>query len=211
MLPQQEPAILSAREEFEAQGYTMYPASFTGDFGPNGETMTLNGTIQEVMAQIEDINPGFTAEINKQIAMSNAAADADADVGPRGEDDAWRERKVAKKDCMGNAGRCLKNRLLEGVEYLYKVPKNKARLEARGCTRVSCSWDAAIFMCWEPFKGAPKVYEQPWWYVGDYAKGIALEWCPTSRSDSGGRILEFVHGKTWDPKGLAVHVRKDRC
>ena len=45
MLPQQEPAILSAREESEAQGYTIYPASFTGDFCPNGETMTLNGTI----------------------------------------------------------------------------------------------------------------------------------------------------------------------
>ena len=207
MLPKQGPAILSAREEFEAQGYKIVPASFTGDFGPNGETMTLNGTIQEVMAQIEDLRPGFTAEIDKHIAASGAHLAS----GPHGEDDAWRERKVAKKDCMDNAGRALKSRILQGVEYLYSVPKNKARLESRGCTRVSCSWDAAIYMCWEPFEGAPSVYEQPWWYVGDYAKGISLEWCPTTRSDGGTQIFEYVHGKTWDPQGLAVHVRSDRC
>lgn len=156
------------------------------------------------MAQIKDFNPGFTAEINKNITAAAAA-------GTRGEDDAWRERKVAKKDCFKNAGRALKSRVLEGVEYLYKVPKDKARMQSRGCARVSCSWDAAIFVCWEPFAGAPEVYEQPWWYVADYAKGIALEWCPTTRSDSGGRVFEFAHGKTWDPEGLAVHVRKDRC
>lgn len=205
-LPQQEPAILSAQEEFEAQGFEIYPASFTGDFGPNGETMTLNGTIQEVMDQIEGFNPGFTAEVNKHIATAAAAA------APSGEDDAWRERKVAKKDCFKNkSGRALKSRVLEGVEYLYNVPKDKARLQSRGCSRVSCSWDAAIFLCWEPFEGAPEVYEQPWWYVGDYAKGIALEWCPTTRISPGGRVFEYAQGKTWDPKGLAVHVREDRC
>ncbi len=36
--------------ELLAQGYEIFPATFTGDFGPDGETLSFNGTIEEVIA-----------------------------------------------------------------------------------------------------------------------------------------------------------------
>lgn len=192
-------ATSSAANDFAAQGYTVVPATFTGEFGPNGETMTLNGTIEEVMAQVADINPNYKW------------AGEDGSVTSQGdpEDDAWRERKVAKKDCNTDAGKAVKSTILAGVQYLYKKPKDQARLEVKTCSRISCSYNAAIYMCWDPVEGAPAVYTQPWWYVADYAKGIALEWCPHEFDRDIGTYM--VGGKTWDPMGLAVHVRRDKC
>jgi len=63
-------------------------------------------------------------------------------------------------------------------------------------------------MCWDPVPGAPDVYEQPWSYVADYAEGIATDWCPVEYRKNKGY---WVGGKAWDPIGLGVDVRLDKC
>ncbi|CAI4214401.1 unnamed protein product [Parascedosporium putredinis] len=135
----------------------------TANFGKNGEEMTLFGTIEEVVKEVASINPDYVwAEQDPNTAHTAGLE----------EDDAWLERKVSKLDCSAIGTRALRNPIKMGIHYLYTKPKDTCRLEARSCTRVSCSWDSAIYVCFDPNKDSPKVYELPWWYVADYAKGL---------------------------------------
>ncbi|SPN97604.1 uncharacterized protein DNG_01116 [Cephalotrichum gorgonifer] len=210
-----EPRELSVAEELEAEGFTIHQAQFTGDFGPNGESMTLNGTIQEVMAQAEKMQPGFTDKIHGLIADRHHGTAGRSDSrGPpvdNNRDDSWKTRLVGTKDC-GLGDWTYENFILEGIDYLNVVPTGKSRLESYGCHRISCSDHSAIYQCWEPFQGAPDVYEKDWAYVADYAEGIVREWCPTKDNiGTNAYKIKGVRGKVWDPKGMAIHVRKDKC
>ncbi|SPO01665.1 uncharacterized protein DNG_04338 [Cephalotrichum gorgonifer] len=197
VIPDVEHHEISAHEELEAEGFTIFEPSFTGDFGPNGVTMTLNGTIEEVIGQAEAMQPGFTKKINKLIADRHNDA-----AGIAAGDDSWRHRLVATKDCALD-GWAKEYRILQGIDYLNSLPNGVVQLEKYGCSRVSCSYNSAIYLCWQPFAGAPDLYTPSWAYVADYAEGIVREWCP---KDDG-----RVRGKAWYPKGMAVHVRKDNC
>lgn len=172
------------------------PAEWRGQFGKNGEEMTLFGTIEEVVKEVASINPDYVW------------ADQDEDmvhIAGLEEDDAWLERKVSKLDCSAVGTRALRNPIKMGIHYLYTKPKDTCRLEARSCTRVSCSWDSAIYVCFDPNKDSPKVYELPWWYVADYAKGLFLKWCAKESPP------KQITGRVWDPLGLVVFIRGDRC
>jgi hypothetical protein len=191
--------ILSAADELEAEGFKIVPAVFTGPFGPDNTTISIEGTVEEVLAQIEG-----TATYEMM-----TAANMMAPPYCLGWNSEYEKRKVAKKDCSNKQGRADYSRIKQGVCYLSKVGGEKPRLKAKHCSRVSCSYNAAIYLCYDPVKDSPKGYTQPWTYVADYANGIAEGWCERKHKPVTGGYN--VGGKVWDPKGLGVHVRADKC
>ncbi|KAK0100755.1 hypothetical protein ONS95_007205 [Cadophora gregata] len=62
--------------------------------------------------------------------------------------------------------------LLDGIDYLHRI-KGDIRFSARSCGRVSCSWNAGIFLCNDNYV--------EWWVtaskIGDYAQNIAKACC----------------------------------
>ncbi|SPO06311.1 uncharacterized protein DNG_09000 [Cephalotrichum gorgonifer] len=186
--------------ELIAQGHEIFPMTFSGDFGPNGETLSFNGTIQEVMEQIRVVNPSYDFD----------AAAPGTGIQARGRGD-WRKRDVRKKEC--NTGDWASGVFIANdIRYLRNVPKDTCKLEAKGCARVSCARNAAIFVCWEPFGDSPKTYEKSWDYVSDYAEGLAAgEWCPRYFVPQDPLTVFLVKGKAWDPKGMAVRIGRDQC
>lgn len=95
------------------------------------------------------------------------------------------------------------------IDELAAKPGN-ARLEEPGCQRVACSGTrGAIFLCWEPVDGAPEVYEKPWSTVAEYARGISEEWCKPYIHQQAPVMV--VGGKVWDPQGMVVYVKSDKC
>lgn len=184
--------------ELIAEGYEIYPATFTGDFGPNGEAMTFSGTIESVIEQVHTINPGYNF---------NATA---SDVEARGKGD-WRDRDVARKDC--DTGDFASGYYIsDGIAHLRGIKNEKCKLGSKGCARVSCSWKSAIFVCWDPNDDSPRSYEKSWDYVADYAAGIAAgEWCDRISVPQDPWSVFLVRGKVWDTNGMAVRVGWDKC
>lgn len=182
------------------QNFTMVPNSYTGAFGPNGETLTFNGTIQEVMRQVREINPGYD--------WDGTGGNGAAFKFKKPE---WRDRHVSKKDCVGPDPRGVRQRYIQdGIKYLVNR-KDMAMVDKTACTRVSCSWDAAIFICYEPpTSSSSATYTNSWDYVAAYAQGIISEWCPKWYSPDT-RSAFAVRGRVWAPDGLIVSVQYDDC
>lgn len=160
--------------------------------------MSFNGTIESIIDQVHAINPGYNFNVTH------------ADIEVRGKGD-WRNREVARKDC--NTGDFASGfHISDGISHLRGIKNEKCKLESKGCARVSCSWNAAIFVCWDPHKDSPKTYEKPWDYVADYAAGISAgEWCDRIPASQNPRAVFLVRGKVWDPEGMAVRVGYDKC
>lgn len=195
--------------ELKAEGYEIIPATFTEAFGPNGETMSFNGTIQEVMDQVHDINPDYKFETEDAKVDGDDDEDVDDDGGLVKRD--WRDRTVTKKKCdIGDWAR--KYFIDDGVKYLRGLKKSKCKLRSKGCSRVSCSWGSAIWVCWHPHKNSPKTYTKSWGYVADYADGIAAgDWCPREHRPQDPYTRYRVKGKVWNPRGMAVRIGSDKC
>ncbi|PKS07949.1 hypothetical protein jhhlp_006561 [Lomentospora prolificans] len=184
-------------KELQAEGFTIIPASFTGPYSPNNETITLHGTIQEVLAQIRAANPSHHALLASGANMpnSNYWNGPIPDVHPRG------------LDC--SHGYFAKQfDIFFGISYLHDSVKDSARMEVPVCTRVSCSYDSAIYLCWEPHEGGPRKKEVSWDYVADFAWSISKVWCPTIVLPD---TKIGVRGKAWDNDGMAVIVGADDC
>ena len=119
----------------------------------------------------------------------------------------FRQREVAGLDCYLTNGTFRSASSFWVKEEILKLYEREGtvRLDKPGCQMIKCEliW-GRIKVCWEPKEGAPEVYEVPWTYVADYAAGIVEEWCgliPMPQSPG-----YRVHGKAWDPKGLAAQI-----
>lgn len=116
----------------EIPGYTIVPLDWEVEVSP-GKIATLNGTVQEVIAQAQAINPGFALqEIGPEPVKKRRR-------GPLS------RREV--KFC-NNFGAADVGAILEGVSYLRRLG-GSANMKAgpRVCSRVSCSYDSAIYLC----------------------------------------------------------------
>lgn len=176
-----------------AEGYKIQDATFTGPFGPEGEVLTFNGTVEDVVKQVLEVNPDYNF---------NAT---DTGIEARG----WPDRRVARTDC--NFRDFARGYWInEGIKYL-RYLNGRWGLDAGECTRVSCSWNSAIWVCFHP-DGSTKRFEKNWQYVADYADGIASgAWCPREEQPYDPFTQYLVRGKVWDPEGLSVSIRKDKC
>lgn len=102
-----------------------------------GETVSLNGTIQSVYAQVLELNPQFETDMADQIADRM-----------KGLEVAQEEVKgMVKRDhseCGGYGGNM--RRINEGIEYLFRLGGSPS-IGPGECGRVSCSWNSGIWWC----------------------------------------------------------------
>ena len=121
------------------EGYGMQPMQWEIQAFPDGEYLTLEGTVQEVEAQLLAINPNW--ETDFPLPPSVAAADA--------------ARRLARRTDFGGS-KTLCNlfekasiyEILGGINYLRGVGGRPGAGPGPGnCGQVSCSWNSAIIWC----------------------------------------------------------------
>ncbi|CAL3968828.1 unnamed protein product [Diplocarpon coronariae] len=133
--------LLVARDDTPA-GYTLGVMGVSGSY--EGHDFNFNGTIQQVEDQLKHLWPGVSvsgaasggSEINESstVALDNA--------GPRD--------GLAAQFCCPVAGQKWSSAerpvVQNGIIFLNAV-KASCSAGPKNCVRVSCSWDAGIFLC----------------------------------------------------------------
>lgn len=121
-------------------GYRIETLQWSIQMGP-GHFEVLNGTIQEVMAQAQEINPNFEIP-----AVPEAEEKRSVSLAPSSSS---RLNKRAHEIC-GIFPSASKFRIQEGISYLNRLPAGDRPLLPPGpgaCGRVSCSYNSAIWWC----------------------------------------------------------------
>ncbi|KAH7029247.1 uncharacterized protein B0I36DRAFT_350157 [Microdochium trichocladiopsis] len=117
-----------------AQRFVMM--DWTGSIVPGGDNYTFRGTIQEIVSQIQHIDPNYAIP---------STASGSAMVQTQTE-----RRQTAHTICMaGAAGACPDiTKALDGIEYLKGVGGDCGLAAGPAtCARVSCSWNCGITWC----------------------------------------------------------------
>lgn len=181
--------------------YNPIDSTWTGPLGPDDDIVTIHGTLDEVRAQAEALaNPGSNVVVVKREA-NNSRSDL----------------TVAKTDCwpdlgVGKTPPNIRAPIVEGFAAIDELAdrEGKVKLEEPGCQRVACSGTrGAVFVCWEPVDDAPEVYKVPWSTVAEYARSLTEEWCKPYVHP---RLpIMVIGGKVWDPQGMVVYVKSDKC
>ncbi|KAK4224233.1 hypothetical protein QBC38DRAFT_371454 [Podospora fimiseda] len=157
-----------------------------------GDSITLNGTIEQVHAQLLEINPNYDTEVAPVVA--EAALAESKQIARRG--------VISKRDhtICGHFSSANKGRIQQGIDYLWGVGGRPGNGPGPGaCGRVSCSYNSAIYWCndnsyfyqlngyWEIANGAGQV-------INDCASGAS-----------------WVSGQRFYNANWNVIVRGDNC
>jgi len=117
---------------------------------PGQPTVTLNGTIQEVVSQLLDLNPDWTEDdfifnsTDSEVETNRTAFN----LTGRSPGDA-----IFRQKCFAPWTNAFSNDIGDGINYLYGLDsklKNSPPGNGPGpgnCGRVSCSWESAIWWC----------------------------------------------------------------
>lgn len=203
-------------------GYTIVPLDWEIEVSP-GKIATLNGTVQEVIAQAQAINPGFALqEVGPKPAPEAAKLRRGGSLSRRGP---LSRRGV---DFCLNFGNADVDAILEGVDYLHRLGGSaNMRAGPRVCSRVSCSWNSAIYLCndvsalspksggggggmgarliwWESQNSGPK--SVTWNGVANSAAHIT-EVCPWRGADA----WRYTSGQNFEQSQWNTIVREDNC
>ena len=116
-------------------GYSIKIPSWEMEVIPNGEKVTLNGTIQEVHAQLLQLNPNWDEDFKDRFHSRNTSPF---------------ERRAdftgARTDCDREEANPYD--IQQGIEYLRRVSGPATNPPGPNvCDRVSCSWSNAILWC----------------------------------------------------------------
>ncbi|KAF4629452.1 hypothetical protein G7Y89_g8697 [Cudoniella acicularis] len=121
-------------------GYEMNIMQFSGTIG--GIQHTSNGTIKQVFEEFKKRHPEAAAATLAAAKVTTGAKATSKKLETRGS-------KYALNCCpVGGWGwtGASQKRILEGISYLRNV-NALCGVGVRSCVRVSCSWDAAIYLC----------------------------------------------------------------
>lgn len=120
-------------------GYIVVPLEVAVQAVPGGPVINLTGSVEEIHAQLVGINPNFDRDFAfdvSEVEAPNKNAGLDKRFGPV---------------CGGggyNWGAAAGFRIGEGISYLRGVGGQPHLSGGPGrCSRVSCSWNAAIWWC----------------------------------------------------------------
>lgn len=104
---------------------------------PGGETIKVNGTVQDLHAKLLSLNPNWDKDF----------PDADEGKGVTPNRDHAKRSIFLYQNvwCDGPYGLAATEPLTNGISYLRKL-KGQPWLD-KGCARVSCSWKSAIYWC----------------------------------------------------------------
>ncbi|QDS71282.1 hypothetical protein FKW77_001102 [Venturia effusa] len=134
-----------------APGYSIVPVSWTIPNGTDGSFIELQGTIQEMDAQLARDHP----HIKRDLVFSNATynngsdvsvADVSVDRGTPSQD--WREHAwCPEPGCCGYPDwkRANAYYIMQGVDYLKGFKHEIGIRGPNACGRVSCSYGSAIY------------------------------------------------------------------
>ncbi|KAK1829440.1 hypothetical protein QBC39DRAFT_287346 [Podospora conica] len=163
------PALATAVSDAGIPGYTIVPMDFEIEVSP-GKIAILNGTVQEVIAQAQAINPDFALQ---EVKFCNNFGGAGVDY------------------------------IREGTRYLKRL-SGQANMRAgpRVCSRVSCSYDSAIYLC-NDNNGAKSV---TWDGVANSAYHIT-EICPWGYMDG----YTWTSGQNFEKSLWNTLVKEERC
>lgn len=206
-------------------GYTIVPIDWEIEVSP-GKIATLNGTVQEVIAQAQAINPGFALQ-----GVSPKPASAAAKLRRRGQQSRRGPLSRRGVDFCNHFGNADVDAILEGVDYLHRLG-GSANMKAgpRVCSRISCSYNSAIYACndvsvlsldfggggvwwwwrstrliwWESQNSGPKSVT-----FNGLANSAAhiTEICPWHGAD----VWRYTSGQNFEQSSWNTIVREDNC
>ncbi|EAQ91125.1 predicted protein [Chaetomium globosum CBS 148.51] len=132
-----------AAKDSPIEGYTIAPATWEFN-GPDGQTVQLNGTAQEVVAQFDVLVPNSRAQL---IASITAASTSTS----RHDENSLLEKcyDETKLHCwVGHWDYARLSAIQDGIDYLNGVPGRPwHNPRPSTCARVSCSYGSAIYWC----------------------------------------------------------------
>ncbi|POR37950.1 Uncharacterized protein TPAR_01853 [Tolypocladium paradoxum] len=171
-------------------GATMGPVFWDVQAFPDGPTLTLNGTIQEMHRQLLEINPDYDADFNR-------TAVATRDLEKR--TDFTGSQVVCSQDLYGPIG---EDPYHDGINYL-RGHSGQPHLPPgpQACGRVSCSYGTGIYIC--NFTLEDK-YLISWGSVADGAEYIWKECSDDSRETK-------IGGRAYHPTNWNVFIMSSRC
>jgi hypothetical protein len=146
-------------------GYGIEILSWEVDVFPGQAGQVFNGTVEDVYAQLHQLNPAhsvFARAGPPPVALEARGGGAEEELRKLGGEAERLVKIVAAPIIIGNEtsealetecerwrtepARCIA--LFEGVQHLVKVPGKPHNGPGPGnCGRVSCSWGAAMFWC----------------------------------------------------------------
>lgn len=113
---------------------------------PAGDTIVLNGTIQDVYSQVTDLDLAYGTELEeaaKAATRTNGATDSN-----ESSDSSLEKRDSTICDVASLGGLANEGRVEEGIAYLRTIPGYPTNGPGPGnCGQVSCSYNAAILWC----------------------------------------------------------------
>ncbi|KAK6538573.1 hypothetical protein TWF694_010152 [Orbilia ellipsospora] len=170
------------------KGRVISPMHFTGSVTPGGPVLDLQGSVQELIPQILKLDPKWTppsgwspnkAAAVKRYFHGDPNCDVPGDPAPEQE----LEREV--------------------IPYLQNLGTGNCGAYAYTCSRVSCAWGAAVFLCNQTGAEIHVSCER----IGDAAQHI-VDWCDTRIGTT-----PFYEAKgVWpDTTGYFIEVVMDDC
>ncbi|KAJ0323938.1 hypothetical protein COL5a_008054 [Colletotrichum fioriniae] len=155
---------------------------------PRGAKLILAGTVEQVLAELQAINPNYAQDFNLDFELPSPA------VHKRNDFDS------AAFACNVTKAMADQNIIVKGAKYLRGVKGKPYHPPGpKTCARVSCSWKSAIWWC----NHAQTSRElDSYALIADGTDHI-IQVCKTNG--------EWIDGQTWHKDNWSVVVGRDNC
>ncbi|KAL0936837.1 uncharacterized protein CTRU02_209053 [Colletotrichum truncatum] len=191
-------------------GYSVIIPEWDVQAYPGGtkKAVPLNGTIQEVHAQLLQINPDYDSSFDRSLSgmarLSQITTDPEKHIILHGDN----EFVGANYTCGNNTwGHAITGQIEDGIQYLRKVVgKPKAHAGPQACGRVSCSFGSAIWWCND--NTSPKELED-FSVIASGAHYLRIQ----KQCKLGYMFYHeyYMRGQVFHKDGWSVIVRGDKC
>ncbi|KAI9147220.1 hypothetical protein HJFPF1_13254 [Paramyrothecium foliicola] len=137
------PVLTSIPAVTPPKGYTVQDPTWEVDVIPGQPPVVFNGTIQQVLAQLQEEYPDYAAQALERISKYLKVDDSTTPAAAVPEALTKRDHNVCWAWPWGNT-----DRIREGIAYLRGVGgRPRLRAGPGSCDRVSCSYKSAIWWC----------------------------------------------------------------
>ncbi|KAK4179556.1 hypothetical protein QBC36DRAFT_179820 [Triangularia setosa] len=189
-------APASRADQPDVSSYAIVPISWNLPVkadDPSGATVTVTGTIQEAIAQMEASYPGWNATFQAHLPPPPTIGGFNSISAAALEDP---ESYICKVNQWKEAGQLS---IVWGIEYLRGLTGSAKNGPGPGeCGRVSCSWGSAIWWC----NDNDTEKEVEWSQIADGAVYI---------SQKCSRDSQYVKGQAFYKDRWNVIIRGDDC
>ncbi|KAK6338841.1 hypothetical protein TWF696_009649 [Orbilia brochopaga] len=121
-------ASAAPSSQVAANSGVYHPMTWTGAITEGGPEVELNGTAQEITAQILELNPNWKPATEKNSLVARE----------------WRDRGACGLVAGNNAERGATE---ENINYLRGIGEAGCGAKAHSCSRIACNWGSGIELC----------------------------------------------------------------